>query len=29
MLVGFVWYPIKRLRRKLRQGKDGGEAPST
>ncbi len=29
MLVGFVWYPLKRLRRKLRQAKDGGEAPST
>lgn len=27
MLVGFVWYPIKRLRRKLREAKDGGGAP--
>lgn len=26
MVVGFVWYPVKRLRRKLRAAKDGGEA---
>ncbi len=26
MIVGFVWYPIKRLRRKLRAAKDGGGA---
>jgi hypothetical protein len=26
MVVGFVWYPIKRLRRKLRTAKDSGEA---
>ena len=26
MIVGFVWYPIKRLRRKLRDAKDSGGA---
>jgi len=29
MIVGFVWYPIKRLRRKLREARDGGEAAGT
>jgi uncharacterized membrane protein YccC len=26
-VVGFVWYPLKRLRRKLREGKGTGETP--
>ena len=26
-VVGFVWYPLKRLRRKLREGKGAGGTP--
>jgi len=25
MIVGFVWYPVKRLRRKLREARNPGE----
>jgi hypothetical protein len=28
MIVGFVWYPIKRLRRKMRAAKENRESPS-
>ncbi|WP_193369825.1 hypothetical protein [Pelagibius marinus] len=28
MIVGFVWYPIKRLRRKMRAEKEDRESPS-